>query len=123
MMRLAISGERGIVPDRTHFVSLNPFDVEGDRIRVRIVTERGCLVGFAAQYEALIGERHHAIARYDCAHGRFHRDLLDRYGRNIEKKGYRGYSNDEALRFASRDFKANWRYYREQYMRRKDSHP
>ncbi len=45
-----------------------------DRIRVKFSKEKGIIINLVIQYEAFIIEKWHAIVRYDCAHGFFHRD-------------------------------------------------
>lgn len=106
------------MPDDTHLVPLDADALLDDRIRVRIATHRGQIELFSVQYEASIGERMMAVARYDSSHGVAHRDLLDRFGRNMDKRWFPGVPLDQALTFAIQDFKLNWRRYRQDFIRR-----
>ena len=56
-----------------------------DMLRVRLRTERGLVVQFSVQDEAMIDDQWLPVVRYDTAPGYAHRDRLDRRGRNIEK--------------------------------------
>ena len=47
-----------------------------DRLRIRIVTEKGQVVNIMVQYEANIAGAWREIVRYDCAHGFLHRDVM-----------------------------------------------
>lgn len=81
--------------------------------------ERGDLVRFTAQYEAVLGNRVYGIVRYDIAHGGSHRDTLDRRARVVSKRWLRGLSDAEALDVATADIWANWRVYRAEFERRR----
>lgn len=85
-----------------------------DRVRRRHVTERGKVIRFVAQYEALIDQEWVAIVRYDTAHGFAHRDVMHP-GRRPEKTQLHLRDFGEAYTFAVYDLKANWRRYRERY--------
>ncbi len=85
-----------------------------DRIRRRHVTERGKIVWFAAQYEALIDQGWVAIVRYDTAHGFAHRDVMHP-GERSDKMRLHLQDFSEAYTFAIYDLKMNWRRYRERY--------
>lgn len=63
------------------------------------------------QYEARVGDRFYPVVRYDCSHGRAHKDTLDVVGRNIEKQWL------ENL-MADRDLRSNWPQYRDEFIRR-----
>lgn len=106
------------MPDDTHEVPLDPNDPLGNQLRVRISTERGRVLLFAVQYEASFGGRRLAVARYDSGHGVAHRDLLDRHGHNVDKRWFPGLPLDQALDYAIRDFKLNWRRHRSDFIRR-----
>jgi len=51
---------------------------EHDRLRYRIVTERGDVVDFVVQYETLVGDEYRPVVRYDGSHGHGHRDSASR---------------------------------------------
>ena len=88
--------------------------VAENRYRHRHVWERGELIEFRIQYEALIGGQWHAIVRYDTAHEAPHRDILQPDGMQI-KEFYPGYSKAEILTIGQRDILRNWARYRAQY--------
>jgi len=85
-----------------------------DRYRLYCVTEKGHVVVFRVQYEALIDGEWRPIVRYDTAHGFPHRDLLHP-NRPEEKMEYPGWSNAEVLTLGQEDIKRNWQTYRAQY--------
>jgi hypothetical protein len=87
----------------------------GDFLRVLIRIERGRVTRFTTQYEAVVEGRTRPAVRYDSAHGRPHRDILDRYGRVVEKRWLPGKTNDEALTEGIADIKAHWPAYREAF--------
>ena len=87
-----------------------------DRFRYYHHLIRGRIVRFRIQYEALIGERWHAIVRYDTAHGRPHKDVLHPDG-SQDKVEFYGYSGAEVLTLGERPIKANWQRYRAEYER------
>jgi len=74
------------------------------------------LVSFTVQYETFWKGKWLPVARYDSAHGFAHRDLYDIRGRAIKTPLFiRNYN--QALTFAELDLKANWRIYRERFLR------
>lgn len=87
-----------------------------DRMRVRIVTERGSVVQFAVQYEALFSAAWHPIVRFDTAHNFSHKDLMHPGGRQ-DKQPLAFPDFKIALTFAIQDVKASWRWYRTGYER------
>lgn len=90
-----------------------------DFIRVRMRVERGDLVRFMAQYEAVIAVRVYGVVRYDTAHGAPHRDTLDWQGRVRSKRMLAGFTFAEALDYAIDDIQSNWRGYRSEFQRRR----
>lgn len=52
-----------------------------DRLRVRATKERGFIISFVVQYEALIAGQWYPIVRYDTSHGFSHKDTLHPSGR------------------------------------------
>jgi len=87
-----------------------------DRFRYYHYLVQGRIVRFRIQYEARIGERWHAIVRYDTAHGRPHKDILHPDGSQSKVKFY-SYSEAEVLTLGERDIKTNWQHYRADYER------
>ena len=88
-----------------------------DFLRVRMRIERGALVRFTAQYEAVVEGRTYGVIRYDSAHGRPHRDTVDWTGTVIDKKWLPDMPLDRARKEGSDDIKANWSTYREAFER------
>ncbi len=87
-----------------------------NRYRHWHVWERGKIIEFRIQYEALIADNWHPIVRYDSAHGRPHKDTLHP-GATQTKEGYPGYSNAEVLTIGQRDIMENWPRYCARYER------
>jgi len=83
---------------------------------VRIVKERGRILSFTVQLECLIKNDWCPVVRYDTAHGFAHRDILKPDGTE-EKWSLPIPDFNDALTYAQRDIKANWRRYLEQYRR------
>lgn len=63
--------------EREFFQSIAP----NRAIRYRLVTERGDVRSFTVQLEFWDGDAWRPVVRFDSAHGRPHRDLLDWQGR------------------------------------------
>jgi len=85
-----------------------------NRYRHRHVRERGTIVEFRIQYEALIAGRWHPVVRYDSAHGQPHRDALHPDGTQT-KEWFSSFSNAEVLTLGQRDIMTNWQQYRAVY--------
>lgn len=87
-----------------------------DAIDVEVRLDAGRVVGFAANYRAVIGGRWVEVVRYDTAHGHLH------VHRSWRRAGHRvGPVEDPpstaadyawALKEAKMDLKRNWRRYR-----------
>ena len=77
---------------------------ENDRLRLKIVVEKGTVVDIVVQYEARFEDKWHSIVRYDCSHGFFHRDVLHPNG---DKDKYPIPINNlnDALLYAEQDIK------------------
>lgn len=91
-------------------------DPEGrlNRYRHFHIWERGSIVEFRIQYEALIAGKWHAIVRYDSAHNRPHKDTMHPDGTET-KEWFALYSNAEVLTVGQRDIVENWPEYRVSY--------
>ena len=98
---------------------VRPLGLAGDVIRVRWITERGNVTAYTVQYEAWIEGTHRNIARYDTAHDAPHLDLLGWGGEVVEKRWRPASTYAEALTADLADVDANWRAYREDFVRRK----
>lgn len=88
-----------------------------DRIRVKFEKEKGLINDLVLQYEALINKKWHAIVRYDCVHGFFHRDVLKPNGEK-EKKAIDMPDLNTAFAFARQDIEDRWKWYKEQYIKK-----
>jgi hypothetical protein len=100
------------VPDEREYV----YEFEdGVRLRGRFLRDHGQILEFLIQLEAAIGDVWMPVVRYDSAHGRPHRDRLDRWGREVEKHWLPGNNND-ALTGGTADIKQNWKRYVAQFM-------
>ena len=95
-------------------------DDDTNLLRVRIRAERGTVVRFAVQYEAVIEGETYPVVRYDTAHEYAHRDLLDWEGHVVQTDCIAGPESDkQALTAAIDDLRASWPAYREDFLRRK----
>jgi hypothetical protein len=85
--------------------------------RFRIVTERGQVVTFTAQYETTLDGKRVPVVRYDNAHGFAHRDLLDRRGQVVQKSPLAdALTPAEALNIGERDIRRNWRRHQRAFL-------
>ena len=90
---------------------------EKDRKRHEHVIDKGKVIGFAVQYEMLIGDKWMPVVRYDTAHGYAHKDLLKPDG--SKEMIFMGIGDlNEALTLADKDISENWERYKERYSRR-----
>ncbi len=78
-----------------------------DRLRMKIETERGKVVGIVVQYEAKLDDNWHSIIRYDCSHGFLHRDVMLPGGKK-EKYPLDIPDLRNALLYAEQDIKDRW---------------
>jgi hypothetical protein len=103
------------------FISLLD-NLDLNRIRVRLITESGKLTDVMYQFESFINKKWVAIVRYDCAHGFFHRDIIQPNG-DKEKQLIEMDSLKSASKYAEQDIKDRWEWYRERYIKKlkKDS--
>lgn len=85
-----------------------------DRYRHYHRWERGRVILFRIQYEALIEGEWRPIVRYDTAHGHPHKDVMHPDG-SQSKEEFPHYSNAEVLTYGQRDIQRKWRQYREAY--------
>ncbi|MGH2531423.1 MAG: DUF7718 family protein [Thermomicrobiales bacterium] len=101
---------------RKHFV---PVGGQNDSIRVRLTTRRGVLVYYTAQYEIWIEDDWRPAVRYDNAHGRPHRDLLDWDGRTVAKEPLPDLPPNRALAAAINEVKLQWSQFRADFLGRR----
>jgi hypothetical protein len=89
---------------------------EDDRIRVDFEKDHGDVIALhAVQYETRVHGTWQPVARYDTAHGFFHRDAYTARG----SMKYRVEIADlsETLTFAIDDLKTNWHHYKQRLLR------
>lgn len=86
-----------------------------DRYRHSHIREKGAILFFRVQYEALVKGAWLPVVRYDSEHGYAHRDLLDKRGRVTKTPLFNQDLND-ALTFAESDLKANWVKYKKAFL-------
>ncbi len=104
--------------DREFFVPLP----EGSSLRIRISIDRGEVTKFVVQLEYTIGgDTWSPVVRYDSAHGRPHRDILDPSGETVTKEWLdellaHDVSMAEGLTYGQDDLKRNWRAYRDRFL-------
>ncbi|MEW6068424.1 MAG: hypothetical protein AB1610_09060 [Nitrospirota bacterium] len=87
-----------------------------DRLRVYAQKEKGTILEFVVQYEALIPGEWQPIIRYDTAHGFAHKDIIKADG-GIIKQPLFFETYNLAFTYATIDLKANWKKYREEFER------
>lgn len=88
-----------------------------DRIRVRFKKDRGKIIEFVVQYETLLRGKWQPVIRYDTAHGEPHTDVIRPDGTK-EKRLLHFPNFNDAFSYAEEDIKANWKQYRQRYLRR-----
>lgn len=91
-------------------------DTLESRIREEIYIEKGKVIKFIVQFEALIGKKWQYIVRYDTAHSFVHRDTY--FPNGSQSKSAIPFLNfNEALTFAEKDLKNNWKKYKERFQK------
>ncbi len=89
--------------------------LSGDnQCRVVFLNEKGLVLGFTVQQEALIEEEWQPILRYDTTHGFIHRDVIHPDG-TLQKQLLHFPRYNEALSAAIADVKLKHRFYRGRY--------
>ena len=87
-----------------------------DRLRAHAQKEKGIILEFVVQYEALISEQWQPIVRYDTAHGFAHKDVMKADGKTIKQPLFFETYN-LAFTYATIDLKVNWKKYRDDFDR------
>jgi len=85
---------------------------ETNRLRVTARKDKGEILEFVAQYEAVISGEWRPVVRYDTAHGFAHRDVIRANG-DVVKQPLFFETFNLAFTFATLDLKMNWRQFRE----------
>lgn len=99
------------MPRIRYFIRLQ---TQKDRIRVDFETEFGQVTALrVVQYEIFREGNWQPVARYDTAHGYFHRDVYTSRG----AVKYRIFIQDlgQALTYAIQDLRVNWEMYKRRY--------
>ena len=102
--------------DKRFFKLLN--DRETERLRFKIITLKGKVVDVVIQYETLFEGIWIPIVRYDCAHGYFHRDILNPDG-SQKKLPIAIEDLETAISYAEQELKDRWESYKETYFKNK----
>ena len=85
-----------------------------ERLRVYAQKEKGEILEFVVQYEAIISGEWQSIVRYDTAHGFAHKDIIKADGTTVKQPLFFETYN-LAFTFATLDLKANWKQYRDNF--------
>jgi len=85
---------------------------ETERLGVIARKDKGEILEFVAQYEALISGEWRPVVRYDTTHGYAHRDIIRANGEVLKQPLFFETFN-LAFTFATLALKMNWRQYRE----------
>jgi len=85
-----------------------------DRLRVHAKKQKGKIVRFVVQYEALIKNEWRAIVRYDTSHGFAHKDIIHSSG-EVDKQPLHFQDFNMAFTFAIQDLKTSWKWYKIAY--------
>jgi len=104
--------------EREYFQTLS---TEGDAIHTRFTIEHGRVLVFTVQYEVFLEGEWKPVVRFDTAHGRVHRDLVDPSGHSAGKDwNWFGATlpYNEALTAAQQEIITRWRSYRRDFLRR-----
>lgn len=88
-----------------------------ERLRLRLLIEKGIIVKLVVQYESLIKDEWTPIVRYDTSHGFFHRDVLYPNGEQ-EKQTINIENLNDAVVYAEQDLKDRWEFYKNRYIKK-----
>jgi len=91
-----------------------PIEELEDRLRVTALKQKGEILKFVVQYEALIGSKWRPIIRYDTSHGFAHKDIIH-YNGEQEKQPLYFPGLNMAFTYAIQELKISWRWYRMAY--------
>ncbi len=90
-------------------------DEEGrERLRFRVITSKGKVIDIVIQYETYINNKWVPVVRYDCAHGFFHRDIMNPDGTQ-DKESISIDMLEVAIDYAEQDLKDNWNRYKSNF--------
>ena len=86
------------------------------RRRVRHTRVGGNVTEFMVQYEIFVDGKWHEVVRYDTSHGYAHKDLIHADGRK-EKVTLFFKDLNICLTYAENDLRANWKNYRDKFLK------
>jgi hypothetical protein len=117
MTSRSLVGRRGYVREISYIQII--WEEAGNRIRKRILIDRGRVVDFVIQYETDVDGIYRPVVRYDGSHGHGHRDILNLQGETVDKWWVPEHMDlGDALEYGSDDLDANWRRYRDRFLER-----
>jgi hypothetical protein len=85
-----------------------------DSLRVTALKQKGEILKFVVQYEALYRSKWRPTIRYDTSHGFAHKDIIY-YNGEQEKQPLYFPGLNMALTYAIQELKISWRWYRMAY--------
>ena len=91
-----------LMPEKEFFIWLESATILAWRENVGGIT-----ISFRVVLLAEIDGQKYCAARYDCAHGTPHQDILGLRGETLAKHWFFGSSNEEVFQYAIRDFQSN----------------
>ena len=93
-------------------------DDEGrERLRFKVITSKGKVIDIVIQYETFIDNKWIPIVRYDCAHGFFHRDIMNPNGTQ-DKSAISIELLEVAIGYAEQELKDNWQNYKNNFLKK-----
>lgn len=93
-------------------------DDEGrERLRFKVITSKGKVIDIVIQYETFIDNKWIPIVRYDCAHGFFHRDIMNPDGTQ-DKSAISIELLEVAIGYAEQELKDNWQNYKNNFLKK-----
>ena len=75
------------------------------------------MIDVVYQYETYVDNKCIPIVRYDCAHGFFHRDIINPKG-DSEKQEITIENLKSASKYAEQDLKDRWEWYKERFKKK-----
>ncbi len=88
-----------------------------ERLRFKVITLKGKVIDIVIQYETFVDNKWVPVVRYDCAHGFFHRDIMNPDG-SQSKESISINRLEVAIDYAEQELKDNWHNYRNNYLKK-----
>lgn len=82
-----------------------------------MITSKGKVIDIVIQYETFIDNKWIPIVRYDCAHGFFHRDIMNPDGTQ-DKSAISIELLEVAIGYAEQELKDNWQNYKNNFLKK-----